>query len=125
MFIYRPNSPSAWLPVGLALAWLLLGTSVSADDKPGYKDIYLTDNRVCKACTWEWENKKQVRLTNRRGEATLVSPDEIIGVDTHPFMRKLTLKSLNGIGLPGPIIVPAAFKDGNDYVCKFCDMFGK
>jgi hypothetical protein len=113
---------------GLVLGFLLsglVGLSANAEDKPGYKDIYLTDNRVCKACTWTWENKQQVRLTNRQGNSTLVSPKEVIGIDQHPIIRKITLKSLSGIGLPGPIIVPAAFKDANDYVCKYCDMVGR
>jgi hypothetical protein len=94
------------------LGCLLLGALAWAGDKPGYKDIYLTQ-----------ESRTQVRLTNRLGHSTLVKPEEIIGIDRHPVLRKLTLKSLHGIGLPGPIIVPAAFEDANDYVCKYCDAF--
>jgi hypothetical protein len=105
------------------LGCLLLGALAWAGDKPGYKDIYLTQERVCRACTWAWESRTQVRLTNRLGHSTLVKPEEIIGIDRHPVLRKLTLKSLHGIGLPGPIIVPAAFEDANDYVCKYCDAF--
>ena len=121
-FKIQPDFKAICILIGILLVgciYLLL--PALADSKPGYKDIYLTKERVCKSCTWAWENKKQIRLTNRLGHFTLVKPTEIIGIDKHPIMRKLTIKSLHGIGLPGPLIVPAAFEDANDYVCKYCD----
>lgn len=126
---YQKQKPaSQWLLMTLILlVWGILPecSPALAKEKPGYQDIYLTEDRVCRSCTWAWEQKNLVRLTNREGHATLVYPAEIIGVDRHPIIRKLTLKSLQGIGLPGPIIVPAAFDDANDYVCKYCKELGK
>ena len=129
----RPN----WVPGIVLLSFALLSMlgcfsgSVWADEKvekPAkveYKDIYLTNNRVCKACRWEWVDKKHVRLINRAGKFSDLSAKEVIGMDRHPIIRRAYLHTLYGIGLPGPIIVPAAFADGNDYVCKYCDSFGR
>ena len=98
---------------------LLLGCSrVMAAE---FTDIYLTENRVCKACRWENEDGQRVRLTNRNGDRVLVKQKEILGVDRHPVWRKLIYNSLHGIGLPGPVIVPNAFEDGREYACKYCE----
>jgi hypothetical protein len=86
-----------------------------------FKDVYLTENRVCKACRWEQVDGERVRLTNRSGDRVLVKQKEILGVDRHPVWRKLIYNSLHGIGLPGPVIVPNAFEDGRDYACKYCE----
>jgi hypothetical protein len=88
--------------------------------KPEYHDIYLTDNRVCRTCTGVWIGKERVQLTNRQGERILVNATDIVGVDRHPFARKLLTKSLYGIGLSGAVIVPYAFDDWQDYICKYC-----
>ncbi len=86
-----------------------------------YKDIYLTENRVCKACRWEPVDTQLVRLTNRNGDRIVVHTGEVLGMDRHPFWRKMIYKSLVGVGLPGKIIVPGAFDDGNEFACKYCD----
>ncbi|WP_373533216.1 hypothetical protein [Vampirovibrio sp.] len=86
-----------------------------------YQDVYLNDNRVCKACRLEVVNPDSVRLTNREGHRVLVKPKDILGIDQHPVWRKLIFSSLHGIGLPGPVIVPNAFEDGRDYACKYCE----
>ncbi len=86
-----------------------------------YKDIYLTENRVCKACRWEAVDARSIRLTNRRGDRIVVHPGEVLGMDRHPVWRKLIHKSLSGVGLPGKIIVPGAFEDGRDFACKYCE----
>lgn len=115
---------------------LLAGVAMDAQamtPKTRFLDIYLMNDRVCRSCTWEWvttenprgEKQKQVKLTNREGHEVIVKPQEIIGADIHPILRKLTLKSLNGIGLPGSIIAPEAFEDANDYTCKYCDAVGR
>lgn len=104
---------------------LLLSSDSLANPKRSYHDIYLMENRVCKSCHWEWADRSHIRLINRAGHAALVSPDEIIGINRHPVMRFLTLHSLAGIGQPGPIIAPEAYENGNDYVCKYCDMIKK
>jgi hypothetical protein len=109
----------------LLLAATMPVNSWAAEKAASYKDIYLTENRVCKDCTWEWANKKQVKLINRAGQATLVLPKEILGIDTHPIIRRLTLKSIHGVGKAGPEIVPAAFDNANDIVCKYCDAVGR
>lgn len=108
-----------------SLAFLLMIGSgffgVVKADETKYQDIYLTEERVCKACTWTLLPKGQVQLSNRLGKSSIVAAKEIIGVDEHPFGRKIMLKSLNGIGLPAKVVVPFAFKDGQDFVCKYCD----
>ena len=105
---------------------LSCGTAFSlAAEKADYKDIYLFGNGVCKACQVEWVDKAHVRLVNRAGMVAIVPVKAVIGIDRHPFMRKALLTSLHGIGLPGPLIVPAAFEDANDYVCKYCDSFNR
>jgi hypothetical protein len=86
-----------------------------------YQDIYLTDDRVCKACRWEILPKGEVQLTDRQGRKSVVPAKEIIGVDTHPWLRKTLVKSLQGTGLPAKVIVPYAFEDAQDFVCKYCE----
>ena len=102
----------------LACSWSL---PVLATNIQPYRDIYLTEDRVCKGCQWELLPERKVQLTNRLGEHTVVRSKEIIGIDTHPWNRKLLVKSLRGVGLPGKVIVPYAFEDGQDFVCKYCD----
>jgi hypothetical protein len=87
-----------------------------------FKDIYLIENRVCKACRWEALDDQHVRLTNRNGDRVVVKQKEILGIDRHPVWRKLIYNSLHGIGLPGPVIVPNAFEDGWEYACKYCEV---
>jgi len=96
-----------------------------AAEKVEYKDIYLSQNRVCKACRLEWVNSAQVRLINQAGQASMVPARSVLGVDRHPVIRKALIHSLFGIGLPGPVLVPEAFPDGNDYVCKYCMYFNR
>jgi hypothetical protein len=89
--------------------------------KNGYHDIYLTENRVCRKCTATRISPEQVQLINRQGERITVPINTILGVDRHPVVRKLLVRSLHGVGNPGPEIVPYAFEDWNEYVCKYCD----
>lgn len=100
---------------------LSIGLSALGDDGPVYRDVYLTENRICKACTGRWLNDHEVELSNRKGEVTVVPSQAIIGIDNHPLARKTFLKSLHGIGLPAKVIVPYAFPDAKDFVCKYCD----
>jgi len=127
------------LVVGLGFGCALAGMMLSAwaGEKYEYKDIYLTENRVCKACRLEWldpvrdkadisravGNKSAVKLINRAGQASIVLAKEVLGIDRHPILRKAMLHSLRGVGLPGEVLVPSAFDDGNDFVCKYCDSF--
>jgi hypothetical protein len=96
--------PTRWVRVFI-VCLLLCGPAWPA------KDIYLTEDRVCKRCTWAWEDantKDWVVLTNKGGLATRVRPQEILGIDTHPFVRRFLLKSVEGVGLPGRVILPQA-----------------
>jgi hypothetical protein len=111
--------------VGLAFLLLWPTGQVWAGDKVAYQDIYLSENRVCKSCRLEWVDKTKVRLVNRAGMASIVPAKAVIGIDNHPIIRRALTTSLHGIGLPGPILAPAAFEDGNDYVCKYCDSFNR
>ncbi len=127
----RVYSP-LWLPIlfsvvfiGITSSGAVLSVSAEAAEKPDYKDVYLTGNGVCKACRVEWVDRSRVRLVNREGLAAIVPAKAVIGIDRHPFFRKALLTSLHGIGLPGPLLVPAAFEDANDYVCKYCDSFNR
>ncbi|HEY9688125.1 MAG TPA: hypothetical protein V6C52_14215 [Coleofasciculaceae cyanobacterium] len=92
-------------------------------NKKAYYDIYLTEDRVCEACTGQWINNHQVALTNRQGERAIVESKEIIGVDNHPLVRKLFSKSLHETGLAAKVIVPDAFDDWEQFVCKYCKEF--
>lgn len=114
-----PHRPPRYLIFMVALIVIVTLPSVWAE-KVEYHDIYLTENRVCKACRWEIVNERHVRLTNRDGHRIVVRNEELVGIDKHPFWRKAISKSLHGIGLPGPVIVPGAFEDGFDYTCKYC-----
>lgn len=122
------NIVTRLMPLALIVAGVIglpSALPLMAEAKAVYKDIYLTEERVCKACTWKWAENGKVMLINRLGQATVVKPKEILGIDTHPIIRKLTLKSLHGIGKPGPDIVPAAFEEANDIMCKYCDDAGE
>jgi hypothetical protein len=92
-------------------------------NKKVYYDIYLTEDRVCEACTGQWINDHQVALTNRQGERAIVESKEILGVDTHPLVRKLFSKSLHETGLAAKVIVPYAFDDWEQFICKYCKEF--
>lgn len=112
-----------WLQFGISMSLLTgnWGLSVWAADIQPYRDIYLTEDRVCKGCQWKLLPERKVQLTNRLGKSSIVPYKEVIGIDTHPWNRKLLFKSLHGVGLPGKVIVPFAFEDGQDFVCKYCD----
>jgi hypothetical protein len=94
-------------------------------EKYEFKDIYLRENQVCKACRLEWVDNKRVKLINRAGQAAIVPAGQVLGIDRHPIIRKAMLHSLHGVGLPGEVLVPAAFDEGDDFVCKYCDSFNK
>lgn len=89
--------------------------------KTKYYTIYLLNNKVCKKCSVQQKDADHVWLINKGGAYELVPINQIIGIDRHPIIRRLVWKSLHGIGLPGPVIAPEAFKNGNDFVCKYCD----
>lgn len=105
-------------PIMIGMALFLFGTSLAGEK---YYDIYLMGDRVCKACKWDLLPQNRVQLTDKRGLTSVVAAKEIIGVDTHPWVRKVFVKSLHGVGLPGKVIVPYAFEDAQDFVCKYCD----
>ena len=136
MMFFSKNQFISIFVSGFCLAFIglftlgLSGSACFAEEQPKeakveYHDIYLLQNRVCKDCRVEVVNKTNVRLVNRAGQASVVPANQLIGMDRHPIFRKLYIRSLHGIGLPGPVLVPAAFADGNDYVCKYCDSFNR
>ncbi|MBY0449699.1 MAG: hypothetical protein K2X01_03640 [Cyanobacteria bacterium] len=75
-------------------------------------DIYLTQDRVCRKCVWEVVDADHVQLTNLAGVKGVYALREILGVDTHPALRKWLYHSAHGIGVPGPILMPDAFDEG-------------
>jgi len=87
-----------------------------------YRDIYLTHERVCKKCSWalllndEHKPSGKVLLRKETGEESLVDFDDVIGIDTHPYARRLFLKSLHGLGFRAQVIVPQAFPDIEDFM---------
>lgn len=103
-----------------ALAGLIL-SHLSAVAEEKYRDIYLTGDRVCRGCQWSLLPEGRVQLTNKQGLVSAVPAKEVVGVNTHPWIRKLFVKSLHGTGLAAKIIVPYAFEDAQDFVCKYCD----
>ena len=80
-----------------------------------YKNIYLTENRVCKACRWEWTDEFHLRLTNRQGDRIVVPAKELVAIDHHPIWRKLIRGSQHGVGLPGFVIAPRTFERGEGF----------
>lgn len=116
------DSGKRWLLFLLVSGLFWGGMALSAQaEKIKYYDLYLTNNRVCKKCTWEWIDARRVQISNRQGQSAIVEGSEILAYDNHPFLRKVFVKGVHGVGLPGPVIVPYAFDDYKDYVCKYCD----
>lgn len=111
-------------PALLLLVAALLGAASLRPAMAGglkYYDLYLTGNRMCKQCTWRWVDARHVEISNRQGQAAVIEGAEILGYDKHPIARRVFLKGVHGIGLPGPVVVPYAFDDYQEYVCKYCD----
>ena len=98
----------------------LLGFGVNSVSATNRYDIYLTRDRVCRRCVGEALNATDVRLTNERGWRTVVSRQEVLGVDAHPRIRRLLFRSLHNIGPAGTALVPYAFENAQDFLCKFC-----
>ncbi len=109
----RKQGPSP-LSILLAVTYLLACSGGAWAESQSIKpaDIYLTQDRVCRKCLWEVVDADHVRLTNLSGVKGVYPLREILGVDTHPALRKWIYHSAHGIGVPGPILVPDAFDDG-------------
>lgn len=86
-----------------------LGEPIVQDAFKKPVDIYLVGNRVCKKCVGRHINARQVMLTNKKGQSGIYDTTEVIGLDTHPVLRRMFLHSVHEIGLPAQIIVPQAF----------------
>lgn len=102
----------------LCTVFILSLLGASGDAKPmessQSQDIYLTGNRVCKQCQWEFVGYDVSRfalfkLTNPQGHSGVYPEHEILGVDQNPILRRLVRHSFHGVGLPGKVINPQAF----------------
>lgn len=121
--------PQIWPQLGLGLcgvitlALLSLGRGLADDDVKSYQyqTLVLTDNRICKACRVEPVDAEHVQLIDPAGNRITICTKEILGVDRHPFWRKTLSYMAHGVGLPGMLIVPGAFQNAKEYVCKYCD----
>ncbi len=104
------------------LGWLWPDFSnAQAGEKPVYRDIYLTEERICRSCSGRWIDDKRLELANRQGEKAIIASKDIIGIDKHPVARRILTRSLHGIGLSAKIVVPYAFEDWEEFVCKYCN----
>ncbi len=74
-------------------------------------DFYLSGDRICRKCHWRMAGPSHVELTGKNGIRGTYSLEEIIGVDKHPIRRRIHRKSIEGVGIPGRVIVPAAFDE--------------
>lgn len=111
--------------IAVILLYLVAGARIAmAAEKIKFHDWYLTEERVCKACHARWINNHQISLVNREGLRAVVESGEVLGVDNHPVVRKLLYHSATHQGLAGKVLVPSAFDDWRDFVCKYdeeCD----
>lgn len=74
-------------------------------------DIYLLGDRICRQCTLRWVGPDTVELSDRQGRTGFYPAREITDLETHPVLRRLLYKSIHGVGLPGPILLPQAFEE--------------
>lgn len=72
--------------------------------------IYLTENRVCKKCTWRVLPDNNIELKNKLGVSGIYNASEIIGATKHPLWRKFMLHTANNTALGGENILPSAIK---------------
>jgi hypothetical protein len=101
-------------------AQALLKKGGEKDSATYYYDVYLTTGDVCRHCLTERVDSEHLRLSNAQGAWTIVPFGIFMGIDYHPVARKLLIKSLHGINKSGPELVPYAFDNVNDYVCRYC-----
>lgn len=97
------------LVTGIA-CWILPAQAGHLKEDKAY-DFYLSGDRICRDCHWRMAGPSHVELTNKAGIKGTYSLEEIIGVDKHPILRRLHRKSIEGVGIPGRVIVPGAFDD--------------
>ena len=73
--------------------------------------IYLTEDRVCKKCTWRLVRENEIELKNKLGERGIYKATEILGATKHPLWRKFAIHAANHTALPGENILPSAVKE--------------
>jgi len=111
---------STFLLIASVLQISFTAEAKERDSAKKYYDVYLTDGEICKKCRTEKMDGDHIRLTNAQGAWTILPMKRFIGIDYHPSVRKLLNHSLHNIGPKGPEIVPYAFENMNDYVCRYC-----
>ena len=102
--------PCVWLPVAVDAKRLM-----PAGNDVRYYDIYLNDNRVCRACAAYWSGPDQVILVNRAGHSVSVRGMDILGADTQPIKRRFLEAVLKNTDLPGRVIVPQWYDPLQDW----------
>ena len=102
------------------LQFVVSAEAKAHDSRKRYYDVFLTDGEICKKCRTEKLDDDHIRLTNEQGAWVILPMKRFIGIDYHPAVRKLLNHSLHNIGPKGPEIVPYAFENMNDYVCRYC-----
>ena len=63
--------------------------------------IYLTEDRVCKKCTWRYVDASHVELKNKLGVKATYKATEILGATRHPLWRKFMFRLANKTALVG------------------------
>lgn len=100
-----------------ALGWGKHGLGNS--NRPIPYDIHLTEGRICRQCLAQFTENGRIRLIDKIGRQTVVDTDTIIGINRYPLLRRLLLHSARNIGNSGPVIVPYAFENAQDYLYKY------
>lgn len=80
-----------------------------------YITIYLTEDRVCKKCTWRLLADNKIELKNKLGTRGIYKTTEILGATKHPIWRKFAIHAANNTALPGENILPSAIKNPTFY----------
>ncbi|MGE0200644.1 MAG: hypothetical protein AB7P76_06725 [Candidatus Melainabacteria bacterium] len=124
---YNENMPlpaklsRPWRLFNATLAVALLGWLIWLPQKPVFSEegapkpynIYLTQDRICRKCTWVLIPDGRVRLINPQGQSAVYTQAEIIGVDNRPVWRRLVWRMNRGNGLAGQVINPAGYDPWN------------
>lgn len=89
---------------------LVPGPNPDLDPSKAY-DFYLSGDRICKQCHWQWVSAETLRLTNRDGLSGLYPVNDVIGVETEaPWKRRVLKHMLYNVNpTAARTIVPQAF----------------
>ncbi|MEB3287303.1 MAG: hypothetical protein VKJ04_07355 [Vampirovibrionales bacterium] len=85
------------------------GQVVNPAENRRYYDVYLVGNQMCRQCAIIPVNEYQMGLVNKAGKSVVVRSVDIVGVDTHPFMRKVLERIVRDTDIVGEIITAPGY----------------